>query len=282
MKEANLAGNPVWSQYFTPAWASERIVEQKFPGLGANDFVVDPCAGRGAFMQAVPVGVPLIGVEIDPLLAQEARDNSGRDVITGDFTQVSLPFEPNLILGNPPFSVGTICAFLERSHRLMGDNGRCGFILPAHLFQTASTVMRLRSMWSMEQEMIPNNLFHRLSLPLCFCLFTKERIRRFTGFFLYEEMDAIAGFKKQPRLLLTHGARRRGAWRVVVDAALDALGGRGSLAEIYAWIDRAGRPTPNAFWKDKIRQILQEKQYVRLGDALYGKRDIPGFCLSAS
>jgi hypothetical protein len=281
VKDANLAGNHrSLHQFFTPAWAAERIVEMKFGDLSSLDRVVEPSCGRGAFLQAVPESVPIVGVEIDPLLAREAREATGREVITGDFAQVELPFQPNVILGNPPFSVGTICSFLDRAHTLLPDNGRCGFILPAHLFQTASTVRRLQEQWSMDNEMIPNNLFHRISLPLCFCLFTKERIHRFTGFFLYAEMDAVTGFKKQPRLLLTHGAPRRGAWRVVVDAALDALGGRGSLSEIYSWVERAGRPTANVFWKDKIRQILQERHYIRLGDALYGKKDQPAFVLA--
>lgn len=46
--------------------------------------------------------VQAIGIEIDPSLAEQAAQNTGRRIICGDFRTVEIDFNPNIILGNPP------------------------------------------------------------------------------------------------------------------------------------------------------------------------------------
>lgn len=50
--------------------------------------VLEPSAGDGRFLMAVPDHVPAFGVEIDPALAPIAARNSGRQVIQGDFLRL--------------------------------------------------------------------------------------------------------------------------------------------------------------------------------------------------
>ena len=116
-------------QYFTPRWAAEAIVGHYFHDLRAGDLVIEPACGDGRFLMALPDAVEVIGVELDPFLANIARQNSGRRVITGDFLQTMLPGEVDAIIGNPPFKARTISQFLVRAHQLLRDGGRCGFIL---------------------------------------------------------------------------------------------------------------------------------------------------------
>ena len=85
---SELQANPGFSQWFTPEWAAQALVERYFPGLSSSDFVVEPSCGAGAFLKAIPDEVPVVGVEIAPELA---RQNTGRHVITGDFATATLP-----------------------------------------------------------------------------------------------------------------------------------------------------------------------------------------------
>jgi hypothetical protein len=61
-----------YSQYMTPEWAASELVERFFPSLSADDFVLEPTCGRGAFLKAIPDEVPAVGVELDPALAAVA------------------------------------------------------------------------------------------------------------------------------------------------------------------------------------------------------------------
>ncbi|TJY57165.1 hypothetical protein E4T66_17290 [Sinimarinibacterium sp. CAU 1509] len=88
-------------QYMTPMWVAESLVQRHFAELDANDCVFELTCGTGAFLSAIPPHVEALGVEIDPELADIARANSGRRVITGDFRQVKFDLRPSAILGNP-------------------------------------------------------------------------------------------------------------------------------------------------------------------------------------
>src|SRR5271157_3605390 len=98
-------GNPTMAQWFTPEWAASLLVSRTFPDLSPKSLVIEPTCGYGAFMKAIPEGVPVIGVEIDPELAEKARANTGRQVIAGDFTKVPLPDGVTAVIGNPPFDL---------------------------------------------------------------------------------------------------------------------------------------------------------------------------------
>jgi site-specific DNA-methyltransferase (adenine-specific) len=247
----------------TPDWAAEALVERYFADLGSGDPVVEPSCGRGAFLRALPRHVPALGVEIDPDLAKQARRSSGRPVVVGDFRIVDLPISPVAVVGNPPFRKALVDEFLERAWSLLPDEGRVGFILPAFVLQTASTIEALSDRWSIRQDMLPRNLFERLSHPLCFALFTKGRARSMVGFALYHELAAVNRLQARYRALLQEG--EGSAWAAVTRAALEALGGTASLRDLYREIE-GHQPTPNPFWQAKVRQTLQ-RIAVRVGDA---------------
>lgn len=249
-------------QYMTPDWAAEALVERYFGDLGAEP-VVEPSCGRGAFLRALPATA--IGVEIDPELAGEARRRTGRAVIVGDFRMVDLPVQPVALVGNPPFRKRTVDEFLDRAWSLLPDEGRVGFVLPTFVLQTASTVDALAERWSIRQDMLPRNLFARLSHPLCFALFTKGRARGMVGFALYHELAAVNRLQARYRALLQEG--EGSLWAAVTRAALEALGGTATLQQLYLEIE-GHRPTPNAFWQAKVRQTVQ-RIATRVGDGVW-------------
>jgi hypothetical protein len=263
------SGDPGLSQFFTPAWASALLVERYFSDLSSSDLVVDPCCGKGSFLQAIPDFVPAIGVELDPLLAEEARANTGRRVICGDFCSVGLPEGVTAVVGNPPYVVRLIEGFLSRSQNILPETGRVGFLLPAYSMQTHARVVKWLDCWSMKSELVPRRLFPRLRLPLLFVVFTKNQRRDMVGFALYREACDVDRLGLHGRELMTMGRPGKGIWRAVVDECLEILGGEGCLADIYRVMEPK-RPTPNAFWKEKVRQVLQ-MHFKPLGEGRWAK-----------
>lgn len=252
-------------QYMTPDWAALELVDRYFGNLTSADAVLEPSCGTGAFLRAIADRVPAMGVEIDPVLAAQARRSSGRPVVVGDFRMVDLPMRPTAIIGNPPFQVRTITEFLDRAWSLLPDEGRVGFILPAFAFQTANTVEAIAQRWSIRQDMLPRNLFDGLTKPLCFAVFSRGRARGLVGFALYHELAAVNRLQTRYRALLAAG--EGSAWAAVTRAALEALGGESDLQRIYREIE-GHRPTTNAFWQAKVRQTLQ-RIAVRVGDGVW-------------
>lgn len=253
--------NRALGQFMTPDWAAERLIEQYFGDLGSHDQVVEPTCGRGAFLRALPDRVPAIGVEIDPTLAAAAQASSGRRVIVGDFRMVDLPVVPTAVVGNPPFAVRTIVEILDRAWNLMDDDGRCGFILPAFALQTSATANAIAARWRVRQDMLPRDLFPRLSHPLCFAYLTKGAERGYVNFALYYELAAVRRLQARYQALLAEG--EGSAWAAVTRAALESLGGCAELHRLYREIE-GHRPTTNTFWQAKVRQTLQ-RIAVRVG-----------------
>jgi hypothetical protein len=242
-------------QYPTPVWAAEEIVHRYFAHLGADDCVVEPACGPGSFLMALPQHVPALGVEIDAHLAELARENTGREIITGDFLTVDLgTVRPTAIIGNPPFNLKTIDGFLARSHQLLPNEGCVGMILPAYAFQTAGRVVEYAQLWSIEQVMIPRNIYPGLSLPLVFARFIKNQRRVLEGFALYFELSSLQQLAKPYRDAI--GGVSASLWKDVVVSALQRLGGAATLASIYAEIEGA-KPTATKWWREKIRQTLR-------------------------
>lgn len=256
-------GSAALHQFFTPEWAALELTAQFFPGLGPRDLVIDPGCGAGAFLKSVPGACEAIGVEVDPALAQRARANTGRHVICGDFTEADLPMA-SAIIGNPPFDMHLVDKFLARSHSLLPNEGRCGFILPAYALQTPRRLIRWQRHWSVSQTLLPRTLFQRARLPLLFVLFEKGvGPRLLVGFTLYHEAHEINGMPNWMKRMLIDGEPQRQTWRIVVESALRRIGGRGTLTEIYhAMKDK--RPSENQWWKDKVRQVLQ-LHFVHVG-----------------
>lgn len=255
-------------QYPTPIWMAEALVERHFADLDSRDLIVEPSCGPGAFLQAIPPHVPAIGIELDPAFAEEARRRTGRTVLVGDFTMIALNVQPTAIIGNPPFQVSLIERFMDRAHGLLPEGGRMGFILPAYFFQHSCRVLRYGEHWSIRYEMIPRDGFHnRMQEPLVFAMFSKDAQRTLVGFALYRETTEINGLHKHFRELLRQGRPYRSAWRAVVEAALELMGGEASLSQIYDIV--SGRqPTENQHWREKVRQILQ-LYFIKTGPARY-------------
>lgn len=258
-------------QYPTRVWVAEALVERHFPELGCNDFVIEPGCGPGAFLGAVPRNVPALGIDIDPVMADEARRNTGREVLVGDFRSMPLSVSPTVILGNPVFKLKVIDGFLDRSYGLLPEGGRVGFILPAYALQTASRVAAYADRWSMFQEMIPRNIFRGLSLPLVFALFSKDRRRVMVGFALYREAADIERLAPAYRKILDAGVGS--VWRRVVEMALERLGGEADLQSLYAEIGR-NRPTRTEHWKAQVRKVVRTSpaHIVSTGRGRYARR----------
>ena len=264
-------------QYPTPVWVAEALVERHFHDLDSGDVVIEPSCGPGAFLSALPDGVPAIGVEIDAAVAEQARENTGRRVVVGDFLTVGLDVRPTAIIGNPPFNLEVIDGFLARAHQMLPEGGRVGFLLPAYAFQTAARVAGYADRWSLMQEMIPRNIFPGLKLPLVFALFSKDRRRTMVGFALYREATDVQRLPDPYREALSAGSGP--VWRRVVETALTRLGGEADVSSLYAEIE-GHRPTRTQFWREKVRQTLRryEDQFHAVAPgryALHGDTRIP-------
>ncbi|PEH40470.1 SAM-dependent methyltransferase [Burkholderia gladioli] len=258
-------------QYPTPVWVAEALVERHFSRLDQHDLVIEPACGPGAFLGAIPVEVPALGVEIDAQVADIARATTGREVLTGDFRSVQLDCTPTVIIGNPPFDLRVIDTFLSRSWRMLPEGGRVGFILPAYAFQTAARVASYADQWSLMQEMIPRNIYPGLSLPLVFAIFSKDFRRTLIGFALYREAADVQQLPTPFRAVL--GAGSGPIWVRVVEAVLEGLGGEASLAEIYAALEDA-RPTRTRFWREQIRKVVRaSSKFECVSSGRYALRD---------
>lgn len=257
--------NPKLGQYMTPAWAARELWEAHFSDIGMADSVLEPTCGDGRMLQAVPNGVPAYGMEIDPRLAQAARDRTGRLVLTGDVLALDFPRPFNVVFGNPPFRAEFLDNLLGRLDDHMQDGCRCGLLVPAYFMQTPTRVLRWNQKWTLYCEVLPRTLFARLSRPIIFALFTKDPVPKMNGMRLFIEADAIARLKPEFRAMMNSG---RGLWAGVVCQALGELGGEAHLTDIYKKVAHS-RPTENQWWKEKVRQTLQRGPFAARGEGVW-------------
>lgn len=255
------------NQYFTPTWAASMLVQRHFPNLGPQDVVLEPSCGDGRFLMAIPDNVKAYGVELDPDMACRARANSGRDIVLGDFLSVDLPVTPTVVIGNPPYRADLIDGFIDRCYDLIDYDGRIGFLLPVYYLQTASKVVDLNRRFSMTQELLPRNLFHRLACPIMWVNFVKVRKTSLSGFFLYAELDSLSDMKKDIKALFVGNEARAHCWKDAVQVALESCGGSASLAEIYQRVE-VNRPSKNPWWREKVRQTAG-RYFHRLAPGQY-------------
>ncbi len=260
----NRTRNPGLSQFLTPHWAGEQLVGHFLPDLPGGAVVIEPSCGDGALLGAFPEHVHAIGVDIDPAIAAEARQKTGREVRIGDFRAIDLP-PAAAVIGNPPFDLQIVDGFLERAHQLLVPDGCCGFLLPAYALQTPSRVLRWNVAWSMQQWALPRTLFPGGKSPLVFVTFRKDGGRRLVGFFLYRETQDVAEMAAWVRQALLHEPL---SWRQVVAEALRRLGGTGTPTQIYRLLAGA-RPTANQWWQAKVRQALQ-RHFTPIRRGLWG------------
>jgi site-specific DNA-methyltransferase (adenine-specific) len=260
-------------QFSTPPWVIEALLQRFFPRFGADAFVVEPSCGEGAWLHALPESVPALGVELDPRLAAMARSSTGRTIVTGDFRNVDLgDVDASHVLGNPPFGNRLVRDFLRRAHGLLREGGQVGFILPAHTLGSASYVLDLHRRFSIEQTMLPRYIWPRLSLPVTFAVFTKERTRRLIGFALYQEFASVAEMPGEYRAIVGD-PKRRSAWRDVVTDALQRLGGTATLEQLCAAIE-PHRPAETRTWTATVRRVCGES-FHRIREGLFSLEAVP-------
>jgi predicted RNA methylase len=242
------------SQFFTPSWVGPELFAAHFSDLPAGANVLEPSCGRGHMLSAIPEEFDAWGVEIDPVLAEEARQNTGRPVLVGDFLELEVDKLVDACFGNPPFDYSWVSRFLDRV--TLKEGGKAGFILPAYMLQTSASVCRWNRKWSISQELLPRDLFPNLRLPLTFCLFQRDERPRLVGLRLYKELDEMKELKPDARkALFTNVVPMGGVWKSLVAQAIAANGGRAGLDEVYSWVGRTA-PKTNRFWKEKVRQTL--------------------------
>jgi len=255
------------SQWLTPTWAAEAIIDRYFRDLDERDNVIDACCGAGAFLGAIPITVPARGIEKDPILAEMARKNTGRPVQVGDFRTINIDVRPTAIISNPPYHVDFIHEMLNRAFHLLPDdaNGRIGCLLPAFFLQTAGRVARLADRWSIRAEQLPRNIFPGLSVPLTFVLFSKDRERILVGLALYREADEVLSLPKNVQETLRNAPRS--AWLRAVIQAVQTLGGTATIEQIYRHVE--GRvPTRTRFVREQVRKQCQ-LHLRRVAEATY-------------
>jgi site-specific DNA-methyltransferase (adenine-specific) len=253
-------------QYFTPEWAAEDLVAEFFPELGPDHFVIEPSCGPGPFLKALPANIPALGIEIDPALAEYARQNTGKEIICSDFLSAEISRQPTHFLGNPPFEADLFEKFLTRMHSLLPKNGRCGFIIPAYFTQTSNRFLRWNEQWGMQQYSVPRELFEGLSIPIQFCLFEKAKARSSIGFKLYHQSNDIRKLTKNARVLLTTGKKNTPVWDAVLEYCFEQVGGEATLEELYR-VAAPRVPLTNNTPKEKIRQTLargENRRYARV------------------
>lgn len=252
------------SQYMTPAWAAERIVEIYFSDLCERDLVIEPTCGAGAFLAALPPHVPAFGVELDLGLATAAERSSGRPVHNTDIRSFRAPAGVTAVVGNPPFRAALVRDIIAMARSWLPHDGLCGLLLPTYLFQHARPTLELARDWRVEADHIPRDLFPGLTKPLVFATLRKGG-RTLIGFSLYDETVDVAGLAEQFKETLQAPSPR--PWRVVVHEALAMLGGQASLNELYSAV-APRRPSGNPWWKEKVRQVAQ-RHFVRVGRGMY-------------
>jgi hypothetical protein len=242
-------------QYMTPVWVAEFLRERHFPKLDMADVVLEPSCGDGAFLEIIPPQVSAVGVEIDPLRAQVARDRTSRRIIEGDFRDVPLDIKPTVIIGNPPFDTAVFDGFLERAYDLLPEGAKAGFLLPTYFFQTAGRVAGYSDRWSIAVELMPRNAFSsRMRTPLMFATFLKDRKRTMVGLALYHEADVLTRMATPYKAMLA--SQQGSKWEAVCRLALQRLGGAAELPAIYAELE-GNRPTRTQWWREKVRQTLR-------------------------
>lgn len=253
--------DPALDQWFTPPWAADVLVADALKGMGTLS-VLEPAAGTGNILAAIPSCHDALGIEIDPRMVAEARQKTGREVVEGDYRYVDLGDRRfGAIVGNPPFGADDVDALVSRSHHLLEEDGVLALILPAHLPASSERIEKWREKFAIEVQILPRNLFPRLTFPLAWTKMIKCQRRTLVGLMLFSEQSDVSAMPGQTRRALARGA----TWCEVIADALASLGGRATLHEIYSAVEPRRR-SPNPHWKDKTRQVLREYQTFKLVD----------------
>lgn len=255
---ASAARQKELGQFSTPAWAAEILLDEYFPDLTAKGCLWEPTCGYGNMLAAVPAHIPAFGSELDAYCAMEAARRTGREVVTGDCRTVRLPRPVTAVFGNPPFKLDLFSGLLERCASLLQNGQKAGFIIPAYFVQTSRTIMPWTHVWTMDQKILPRDLFPGLSKPLIFGLFTRDFTPRLVGFRLFPEMAAMREMDPATQEALKNGIKGpRSVWRETIAATIRDLGGQADLQSIYKKLE-GRRPTKNPAWREQIRKVVRD------------------------
>lgn len=269
----NMTKEKQLGQFFTPIWAAEILFNTHFAHLTENDVVWEPTCGKGSFLKVIPDHIKAIGSDIDPEMVRISKD-TGRPVYEGDFRTVQFPelSQVTAMIGNPPFTLKLFEEFMRRCESILPIGSKSSFIIPAYFLQTSRTTMRFTRKWSIDQEMIPRDLFEGeevLSKPIVFASFFRQQIPVMRGFRLYAELCDVKSLKNTIQEILKQGiGKRKSVWKEVVINVMDELGGKATLEQIYVNV-QGKRPTENPFWKEKIRQTIQRGPFEKIDNATY-------------
>jgi phospholipid N-methyltransferase len=108
----------------TPDWLARQVVERA--EIRDCDRVLEPSAGTGALVEAMPADIHLVTVEINPKLCQLLRALPGpAEVIEADFLSLNGTIGTfDRIVMNPPFTMGADVEHVAHAWRHLGPEGR--------------------------------------------------------------------------------------------------------------------------------------------------------------
>jgi predicted RNA methylase len=136
--------------YFTPAPIVEQALEQ-LPPISPRARVVDLACGDGGWLAAAALRWPeaeLVGVELDPQVAEQAARRLGSRVtiVCGDGTRAI--DRADLVIGNPPWGAGRVgmvrrgqesaSRFVDRALAILPPQGRLCLLVPAAWLEVAA------------------------------------------------------------------------------------------------------------------------------------------------
>lgn len=110
--------------YETPRWLAERMVREA--DLHEGDIILEPSAGTGRIIEAIPEGFKVYAVELDQKIARglEERFPNVR-ASCADFLEMSwIGFKVNVILMNPPFNDGQDIKHILHARTALAPKGR--------------------------------------------------------------------------------------------------------------------------------------------------------------
>jgi DNA modification methylase len=162
-------------------------------------------------------------VEIDPVLAERARDATGRRSSPATSCTADIPGPITHVIGNPPFDAALIHAFLDRAHGLLPK--KAALRLPAAGVRAANKQQGDRDEPALVDQPGADAAQHLPAAEAATGLrdVPQGRVRTLVGFFLYREAADVAPCRAR-RARGAAAAGRGSVWRRAVRAAFTRLG----------------------------------------------------------
>ena len=81
-------------QFYTKKEVAKECVDSIISRVGPDYTWIEPSAGQGVFLTALPTSYKRVGLDIDP---------KGKDILKADFLEWTPTTNKNIVFGNPPF-----------------------------------------------------------------------------------------------------------------------------------------------------------------------------------